>query len=255
LDGVTALGKWYFSEVPCNTRVWLQTPQLESPGCDAFGKPRSRPRVSRRAAPPRQLQQLVLTLPRSAWTRYAIKEGSKGPIIADFAFLRVTTVRDDLPGARVWAIFRRSLPPTSELKFYLSNAPARCSRLELVRVCGLRWPVETTLEEGKDELGMDQNETRTWVSWYHHMAHSFMAHLFLTRLRLLFKKKSRADHRPSPSTHCARTCRRTGRTPRHSGNTRISTATQLRHVLFPSPAKTQAKSLIFTWASTDRKVS
>jgi SRSO17 transposase len=255
LDGVAALGKWYFSEVPCNTRVWLWTPRLEPPGCDAFGKPRPRPRVSRRAAPPRQLQKLVLTLPRSAWTRYVIKEGSKGPIIADFAFLRVTTVRDDLPGPRVWAIFRRSLPPTPELKFYLSNAPARCSWLELVRVCGLRWPVETTLEEGKDELGTDQNETRTWVSWYHHIAHAFMAHLFLTRLRLLFKKKSRADDRASSSTHCARTRRRTRGTAGHPGDRGVSSTTQLRHVLFPSSAKTQAKNLIFTWASTDRKLS
>jgi len=100
----------------------------------------------------------------------------------------VTTVRDGLPGPRVWAIFRRQVQPTPELKFYLSNAPATCSRAELVRVCGLRWPVETTLEEGKDELGMDHYETRSWVSWHHHMAQTFMAHLFLMRVRLLFKK-------------------------------------------------------------------
>lgn len=255
LDGVGALGKWYFSEVPSNTRVWLQTPPLEPPGCGAFGKPRPRPRVSRRAAPPRQLRELAQTLPAFAWTRYAIKEGSKGPIIADFAFLRVTSVRDGLPGSRVWAVFRRQVQPTPELKFYLSNAPARCSRAELVRVCGLRWPVETTLEEGKDELGMDQYETRTWVSWHHHMAHTFMAHLFLTRVRQLFKKKSRAVHGPSPSTHCARTRRRTRGTPRHPGDTRLSATTQLRHLLFTSPSKTQAQGLILTWASTEHKVS
>jgi SRSO17 transposase len=56
------------------------------------------------------------------------------------------------------------------------------------RVCGLRWPVETTLEEGKDELGMDHYEVRSWVGWHHHMAHTFRAHLFLIRLCLLLKK-------------------------------------------------------------------
>ncbi len=102
----------------------------------------------------------------------------------------MTTIRDGLPGPRIWVIFRRQVCPTPELKFHLSNAPASCSHAELIRVCGLRWPVETTLDEGNDELGMDHYETRGWVSWHHHIAQTFMAHLFLMRLRLVFKKSS-----------------------------------------------------------------
>jgi SRSO17 transposase len=255
LDDVATLGKWYLIEVPCNTRGWLRTPAIEPPGCGALGRPHTHPRVSRRAARPRELRELATTLPKSAWTRHSIKEGSKGPIIADFAFLHVTTVRDGLPGPRVWAIFRRQVQPTPELKFYLSNAPATCSRAELVRVCGLRWPVETTLEEGKDELGMDHYETRSWVSWHHHMAQTFMAHLFLMRVRLLFKKKSSVDNRPSTSAHCTRTRRRASRIPRHPGYARVSATTQLRRLLFASPSNAQAENLIITWASTEHKVS
>jgi SRSO17 transposase len=245
LDDIAALGKEYLIEVPCNTRAWLHTPVLEAPGWGALGRPRIRPRVSRRAARPHELRELARTLPKSAWTRYAIKEGSKGPIIADFAFQRVTTVRDGLPGPRVWAIFRRQTQSMPESKFYLSNAPSTCARAELVRVCGLRWPVETTLEEGKDELGMDHYETRTWVGWHHHMSHSFMAHLFLMRVRWLFKKKSSADNGPSSSTYCTRPRRRTSRTSRHSHYTRVSATTQLRRLLFASPSNAQAESLIF----------
>ena len=188
LDDVADLGKWDLVEVPCNTHAWLHTPTVEPPGGGAMGRPRTHPRVSRRAPRPRELREFVDTLSQSVWTRHRIKEGSKGPIIADFAFLHVTTVRDGLPGPRVWVIFRRQVCPTPELKFYLSNAPVSCSRAELIRVCGLRWPVETTLEEGKDELGMDHYETRGWTSWHHHMAQTFIAQLFLMRLRLLFKK-------------------------------------------------------------------
>src|SRR5208337_4970956 len=57
------------------------------------------------------------------------------------------------------------------------------------RVSGLRWPVETALEEGKGEVGMDHYETRTWLGWHHQMIQSFMAHLFLIRLCLVFQKK------------------------------------------------------------------
>ena len=53
---------------------------------------------------------------------------------------------------------------------------------------GLRWPIETALEEGKGEVGLDHYEVRSWLGWHHHMLQSFMAHLLLMQLRLAFKK-------------------------------------------------------------------
>jgi hypothetical protein len=94
---------------------------------------------ARRSAPrPHELRTLAATLPKAAWTRPVIKEGSQGPIVAQFAFLRVRAIRNRLPGPRVWTEFRGQIHPEPELKFYLSNAPATCSRAELVRVRGLR---------------------------------------------------------------------------------------------------------------------
>jgi len=197
LNGISALGKWYLAEVPCNTRVWLRTPRVEPPGPGLLGRPRTRPRLAKNAPRARELRDIAANLPKSAWTRYTFKAGSKGSMVAEFAFLRVTTVRDKLPGPRAWAVFRRGLEPQPELKFYLSNAPLTCAHYELAQLSGLRWPVETTLEEGKGEVGMDHYETRTWLGWHHHMAQTFLAHLFLMHLRLVFKKNARADHRPS----------------------------------------------------------
>lgn len=203
LDSVDALGKWYLIEVPCDTRVWERTPTVEPPGRGVLGRPRTQPRVSRNAPRPRELRELAAHLPRAAWSRHLIKEGSKGPLVADFAFLRATTIRDGLPGPRVWVIFRRHRGTDPDLKFYLSNAPTTCPRSEFIRVSGLRWPIETALEEGKGEVGMDQFETRSWVSWHHQMGHAFMAHLFLMHLCLVFKKKPRVDHPASAAVDCA----------------------------------------------------
>jgi SRSO17 transposase len=75
------------------------------------------------------------------------------------------------------------------VKIFLSNAPATCGHEALVRVSGLRWPVETAIEEAKGELGMDHYETRTWRGWHHHMTQTFLAHHFLVRRRLNVKKK------------------------------------------------------------------
>jgi len=193
---IAAMHKWYMAEVPSDTRVWLRTPLVEEPGRGLMGRPRLHRRVRRSAAAPEELRVLVVSLPKAAWHRRLIHEGSKGPLMADFALLRVTPIHDRLPAVRQWLICRRSLGPQAELKFYLSNAPARCATQELIRISGLRWPIETALEEAKGEVGMDHYETRTWLGWHHHMFQTFMAHLFLMRLRLLFKKNCLPSPRP-----------------------------------------------------------
>jgi hypothetical protein len=174
--------------VPSDTRVWLRTPLVEEPGQGLMGRPRLHRRVRRSAAAPEELRALVVNLPKAAWHRHLIHEGSKGPLLAGFAILRVTPIHDRLPAIRQRLICRRSLGSQPELKFYLSNAPSHCATQELIRISGLRWPIETAFEEAKGEVGMDHYETRTWLGWHHHMFQTFMAHLFLMRLRLLFKK-------------------------------------------------------------------
>lgn len=198
LDGLAALHKWYLVEVPGDTRVWLRRPAIEPPGRGLFGRPRTKPRVVLHAPRPHEVRQLAATLPRSAWKRYWIKEGSQGPMVAEFAFLRVTSIREQLPGPRVWLMFRRSVGTEPQLKFFFSNAPATMARCELAQRSGWRWPIETALEEGKGEVGLDHYETRTWRGWHHHMAQSFLAHYFLIHLRLTFKKRPCADDGASP---------------------------------------------------------
>ncbi len=195
LDGIAQLGKWYLAEVARDLQVWRQTPRVEGPGRTPAGQLRTQPRLARSAPAPQELRALEAQLPPSAWHRRVIKEGSKGPLTAEFACLRVTPIRSQLPGPRCWAIFRRNLGPQREVKYYLSNAPAQCTLADFARVSGLRWPIETVLEEGKTEVGMDQYETRTWSGWHHHMCQAMLAHLFLMRLRWLFQKKSSPDDR------------------------------------------------------------
>ena len=240
LDGIADLGKWYLAEVAADTRVWLRAPSVEMPGRGLLGRPRIHPRVKRTAPRPLAMRELLTQLPRTLWQRRVIKEGSQGPLLAEFAFVRVTPIRDELPGPRCWAIFRRTLGRQPEVKFYLSNASVSCPPHELVRVSGLRWPVETALEEAKGEGGMDHYETRTWRGWHHHMTHSILAHLFLIRLRLLFQKKSGADYRPGAPTDCPGHRRRCDALTRHAGDPALSPTPELCGVLFASPADTCA---------------
>ena len=195
---IAALGKGYLAEVPSDTRAWLRTPGIEPAGRGSMGRPRLYPRVKRTAPRPLEMRELMARLPSQVWQRRVIQEGSKGPLVVEMAFMRVTPVCDEMPGARCWAIFRRSLGRQPETKFYLSNAPVDCPPVELACLTGRRWPVETALEEGKGEVGLDHFETRTWQGWHHHMLQSFLAHLFLMRIRLLFQKKAPPSPQPRP---------------------------------------------------------
>jgi SRSO17 transposase len=250
LDGIADLGKWYLAEVPTDTRVWRRTPHVEPPGRSPRGPARRYPRVARNAPRAQEVRQLVPQLPSSMWHRYRIKEGSKGSLLADFAFLRVTTVRNGLPGPRVWLVIRRSVARVPEFKFHLSNAPREVSRIELVQQCGLRWPVETTLEEGKGELGMDHYETRSWRGWHHQMMQSFMAHLFLMRLRLAFQKNFGTHN--GPGAHAKRWCtaRRSSIFSQGIDMCRILSTSQLCSLLFASKAQTAILASVFTPSQT-----
>ncbi len=223
LDGIAALGKWYFAEVPSDTRVWLTTPAVEPPGPSLLGRPRVRLRVRLDAPRSQEMREIAARLPKSKWHRLTIHEGSKGPLVAEFAFLRVTTVRNRLPGPRVWAVFRRSLENPPELKYYLSNAPTTYTPQPLAEMTGQRWPIETVLEEAKGEVGMDHYETRTWRGWHHHMAQTFLAHHFLVQVRLQLKKIAGLDHRSSASVG-RQHHRRRERLARYSGGDRLSSA-------------------------------
>jgi SRSO17 transposase len=191
-DGIAALDKWYFTEIKTTSQIWLNRPEVHVPPWKGRGRRPTRLRLRHPTDKAITVQSLVAHIPGPAWTRATIKEGSKGPIVCDFAFLRVVESRGGLPGPDLWLIIRRNVDNPAELKFYFSNAPADVPLLELVRLSGLRWPIEIIFEESKGELGFDHYETRSWLGWHHHMLLVSLAHHFLVRLRLKFKDKAPA---------------------------------------------------------------
>jgi len=188
LDGVTGLGLWYFAEVPHTTRVWAERPAIDIPPWRGRGRRPQRARVVEGAPEARTVLSVAAALPTEAWTRQTIKEGSQGPMVAEFATLRVVAVRDTLPGPDVWLVLRRH-SETGELKTYLCNAPVATPLDTLVRMSGMRWPIETCFEDGKQLLGMGDYEVRSWIGWHHHMTLVILAHFFVVRMSLRLKKK------------------------------------------------------------------
>jgi len=187
-DAVAAMGYWYFTEVACSQLLWRRQPALIVPPWRGKGRKPTRQRLKTTGKKPYRVDELLWRLPKTAWVRGTIKEGSKGPIVCDFAFVRVSEARDGLPGPRLWLVIRRNVDDPSVVKYYLCNAPETIESERLVRMCAMRWPIELTFEVSKDELGMDQYETRSWLGWHHHMTLVMLAHQFLVWVRLSWQE-------------------------------------------------------------------
>jgi SRSO17 transposase len=196
LDGVAGLGLWYFAEVPHSTRVWEARPATHVPPWRGRGRHPQRGRLVEGAPAARTVLAMAGALPAEAWTRQTIKEGSQGPMVAEFAAIRVIAVRDTLPGPDVWLMLRRHLE-TGELKTYLCNAPVDTALAKLVHMSGMRWPIETCFEDSKQLLGMGDYEVRSWTGWHHHMTLVILAHFFVVRMSLRLKKSPSGDVAPS----------------------------------------------------------
>ena len=188
LDRLTALGLGYCAEVPHTTRVWPTRPQLCVPPAPVTGRPPTRLQLAPGAPRSQAVKDVAAQLPAGAWQHMQLKEGSQGPLCADFAALRVVASRRAQAGPAVWLLLRRPAR-TAQLKTYLIQGAADMTMAQLVWLAALRWPIETCFQEGKQLLGLGDYEGRSWIGWHHHMTLCLLAHFFLVRQKLRLKQK------------------------------------------------------------------
>jgi SRSO17 transposase len=115
------------------------------------------------------------------WERLSAGAGSKGPRCYDW--LRLELSEPAAPCFKRWLLLRRSISEPSELTAYVTYAPASTTLRQLVRVAGLRWTVEESIQTGKGEVGLDHYEVRSWSGWYRHMTLAMWAQAFLSVVR------------------------------------------------------------------------
>jgi SRSO17 transposase len=185
LDALELQHQRYMVETPVTTTFWVVDPATQIPGDGGSRRPRTQP--SREHV--HSAREIIATLPAAAWQPIKLREGTKGPLVFEYARLRVWAVRHRRPGPAVWLVLQRSVDNAQEVKVWVSNADEQ-TPLELLAQAGAtRFRVELFFEEAKGELGMGHYEARAWTSWHHHMALVSMAHLFAT----LVRHESRAE--------------------------------------------------------------
>ena len=118
------------------------------------------------------LKRMAKSLPRTAWKTIKWRDGTKGPLRARFAAVRVRAAHGWTKGGHwptlEWLVCERSLTPGERNRYYLSNLPQQTPLRRLAGLAHERWKIEEHFKRLKEEIGIDHFEGRSWIGWHHH---------------------------------------------------------------------------------------
>jgi SRSO17 transposase len=195
--------------IPRNQKVYSADVQLVLP----TGR-------KRRPRPDQEPDTAEAVLAGQTWRRVTWRHGTKGPLAARFAAVRVrvgdgATFGNNrhLPGEEVWLVgeWRSS----GERKYYLSNLPPRTSRRALVAAIKARWVCEQGHQQLKQELGLGHFEGRSWTGLHRHALMTCIAFAYLQHLRLAEPPSARSGENLTARSGTATIAQPASRAPRH----------------------------------------
>jgi len=133
-------------------------------------------------------KEVANSLPHGAWQRLSAGDGTKGPRLHDWAYVELAHLGagEYVDGAEgLWTrglLIRRHIGD-GELAYFSTWCPAGTPVETLVAVEGHRWAIEDAFETGKNQLGLDHNETRSWHGWHRHVSLVMLAFAVLAVTR------------------------------------------------------------------------
>ena len=172
------------------------------------GRPRQRPVPDIRSVAAQDM------LARQRWRTVTWRRGTKGPLRASFAAVRVRVAdgtptragersHQHLPGdEEVWLVGERR--STGEQKYYLSNLAPETTLKTLAATIKARWLCEQAHQQLKEELGLDHFEGRSWSGLHRHALMTMIAFAYLQHRRLQAAPRGKKEHRPTASAKPAR---------------------------------------------------
>jgi len=190
------LGQKAIGEVPANFRIWVRPP-----ACRSFRGEHASHRVD----------NIVKHSPafyRQPWRTMVIKETTRGRSVWRIKWARVHLVKHPdgraycpAPTARKYWFIVAQNTQTDEIKYFISNAPAKESLRILLEIAFSRWQVEKWFERAKQECGFGAFEVRTYTSLIRHWLASRLAMYFLADQTHRLRGEKSADH-PGTGRRC-----------------------------------------------------
>jgi SRSO17 transposase len=187
-QGLEARGLAWSVGIACTQLVYPTTVKLR-PALTPTGRPAKHPVANR---PPRTAGEM---LDKQRWRPITWRNGTKGPLSARFAALRVRVAdgpanadKARLPGEEVWLI--GEWRDSGETKSDLSNLPKQTSLRRLAATVKARWSCEQVhqqLKQGRAAKridGLGDFAGRSWTGLHRHALMTCIAFAYLQHRRL-----------------------------------------------------------------------
>lgn len=186
LDG---LGQNAIGEVPANFRVWVKRPACKS---------------NRAEHASHRVDKIASHSPLfygQSWRKMGIKETTRGTCIWHVKAAQVYLVKHQdgkaycpVPTDRTYWLIVAQNRQTGEIKYFVSNAPAKENLETLLEIAFSRWHIEKWFERAKQECGFGAFEVRTYTSLIRHWLASRLAMYFLADQTTRLRGEKFADH-------------------------------------------------------------
>lgn len=165
LDGRS--GFFYIGEVPCSFSCLTSLPRGRQPSQGWSGK---------RAD---NLLRFSPVFRDQPWQRVRLTRQTEQPQQWDVKAAQVYLVRKrQVTSRRYWLIMARNVV-TGEVKYFVSNAPAKASLKKLLRVAFRRWNVEHVFRVCKSEIGFGHYEGRSYIGLLRHLILCILTMVFV----------------------------------------------------------------------------
>jgi SRSO17 transposase len=174
-------------EVPANFRCWPRRPWYRSHNPAHASK-----RVD-------NVCRYSPAFRKKPWKRIKVKDVTRGEALWDVKAARVHLVDASDPKhprpttRKYWLIMAKNVL-TGEIKYFVSNAPARAALEAILRVAFARWHIEKWFERAKQETGFGDFEMRTYTSLIRHWLSARIAMFFLASETVRLRGEKSGDH-------------------------------------------------------------
>jgi len=187
-QGLIDRGLFYLAEVESKTIVFNEPTKTRG----RIGDP-----LPEETKQTMSVKELAKKLAISMWKTVKWRQGTKDRLVSRFASVRVQPAqklaKTEKRPPRQWLLIEWPRGEAEPTKYWFSNLPRQAGLARLVALAKVRWRIEQSYQQLKEELGLDHYEGRGFLGWQHHVTMSMLAYGFLLLETLRSKKNFRID--------------------------------------------------------------
>jgi SRSO17 transposase len=186
-EAIETMGYIYMLDIHSNLTIYHEKCEIGIP-----------PSTSKRGRKPIKEQPLskgiradkyMLELSKTDWMHLEVRNTAKGKLTGDYHFRTVYICDEEHQCMlRRLLVIRRTLTKKGEYEYKYSFTNANSDQYTekgIAYMQAQRFFVEHCIKENKQILGMDQYQTRKWISWQHQIALNFLVSAFVLKEKLL----------------------------------------------------------------------